>query len=255
MSRARLLVDVGNSRIKWALATDSVWTPGLAFATHDGPLVDALDRHWSILQRPEVVAVSNVAGPVVAKNIDDWVGSHWGIPIHYARSEARCGPIINGYSNPEQLGADRWLGLLGLQAGYLLPACLVDCGTAITLDLLDGQARHRGGFIVPGLMTMQRALQTDAHGLGGAEVRSETTRLGHDTTGCIQAGCLMAGAGLIEKSLTRLTEELNKSVRLVLAGGDAEQIGAHLSIPFVLNADIVLRGLSVWTESHIRHMP
>jgi type III pantothenate kinase len=161
--------------------------------------------------------------------------------------------VINGYSNPEQLGVDRWLGLLGLQAGYALPACLVDCGTAITLDLLDGQARHRGGLIAPGLMTMQRALQTDAHGLGGLEVRAGAFELGHDTAGCIQAGCLMACAGLIEKTLTQLTEGLNEPVRLVLAGGDAERIGRQLSIPFELNADIVLRGLSVWAKSHLQH--
>ncbi len=255
MSGARLLVDIGNSRIKWVLATDSVWTPGLPFPTHDGSLAAALDRHWSSLQKPKAVAVSNVAGPEIARILDHWVGNHWGIPVHYAQSEARLGHVINGYSKPEQLGVDRWLGLVGLQASYSLPACLVDCGTAITLDLLDGQARHRGGLIAPGLATMQRALQTNAHGLGGAEAQSVTTRFGHDTAGCIQAGCLMAGAGLIEKTLTQLTEELNEPVRLVLAGGDAGQIGAHLSIPFVLNADIVLRGLSVWTESHIRHMP
>lgn len=252
MSRARLLVDVGNSRIKWVLATDSTWTPGSPFPTHDTPLAAALDGHWSTLQRPEAVVVSNVAGPGIAGNIDSWVSRHWDIPVHYARSEALHGPVFNGYSKPEQLGVDRWLGLLGLQAEYALPACLVDCGTAITLDLLDGQARHRGGLIAPGLTTMQRALLTDAHGLGGSEVLSGAFELGHDTAGCMQAGCLMACAGLIEKTLTQLTEGLNEPVWPVLAGGDAERIGRQLSIPFELNVDIVLRGLSVWVESHIQ---
>jgi type III pantothenate kinase len=249
MSRARLLVDVGNSRIKWVLATDSTWTPGSPFPTHDTPLAAALDGHWSTLQRPEAVVVSNVAGPGIAENIDSWVGRHWGIPVHYARSEARHGPVINGYSNPEKLGVDRWLGLLGLQAGYALPACLVDCGTAITLDLLDGQARHRGGLVAPGLTSMRRSLQASAHGLDVSEVSVVAAELGHDTAGCIQAGCLMASAGLIEKTLTQWPNDLNEPVKLVLAGGDANLIGTHLSIPFLLNHDIVLRGLSVWAMS------
>lgn len=253
MSRVRLLVDVGNSRIKWALATGSTWTAGSPFPTHGSPLAVAIDGHWSTLQRPEAVVVSNVAGPGIAENIDNWVGRHWGIPVHYARSGARHAPVINGYSKPQQLGVDRWLGLLGLQAGYALPACLVDCGTAITLDVLDGQARHRGGLIAPGLMTMQRALQADAHGLIGSDVRAGAFELGHDTAGCIQAGCLMACAGLIEKTLTQVTEGSTEPVRLVLAGGDAERISTQLSIPFELNADIVLRGLSVWAESHLQH--
>ncbi|MCF7969176.1 MAG: type III pantothenate kinase [Methylococcaceae bacterium] len=249
MSRAQLLVDVGNSRIKWVLATDSTWTPGSPFPTHDTPLAAALDGHWSTLQRPEAVVVSNVAGPGVAENIDSWVGRHWGIPVHYARSEARHGPVINGYSNPEQLGVDRWLGLLGLQAGYALPACLVDCGTAITLDLLDGQARHRGGLIAPGLMTMHRALQSDAHGLGGLELRAGAFELGHDTAGCIQAGCLMACAGLIEKTLVTLNKDLDAPIQLVLTGGDAVRVGDQLTIPFQFCADMVLRGLWGWTTA------
>ncbi len=250
MSRTLLLVDAGNSRIKWALAAGAEWTMGLPLPVRGSSLASALDRIWPLIHRPDAVYVSNVAGPEVATTIDAWVGQHWAVPVCYARSEAGHGAVINGYVQPEQLGVDRWLGLLGLCQEAVLPACLVDCGTAITLDLLDREGRHRGGLIAPGLETMRRSLQASAHGLDLLEASPEAAVLGLDTASCIQAGCLTACAGLVEKSLARLTGSLNEPVRLVMTGGDAGRIGGQVSIPFQLDDAIVLRGLSVWAESH-----
>lgn len=246
MRPARLLVDVGNSRIKWVLATDSGWTPGVPFLTHERPLVSALDRHWSKLERPAAVAVSNVAGPEIAEHIDHWVGKHWNIPVHYAQSERWRGPVVNGYTRPEQLGVDRWLGLLALQASYSLPACLVDCGTAITLDVLDDHARHCGGLIAPGLMTMQRSLQLETHAISPLECQEKTGLLGRDTQSCIELGTLMACAGLVEKTLVNLGRHFNLPMQLVLTGGDALRLRDYLTVPSQLCEDMVLRGLNAW---------
>lgn len=249
MSRPLLLVDVGNSRFKWALTTEPTWTSGVPFPTHKPSLRAALDQHWCGLQRPEGLVISNVAGPDIAIAIDSWVKRHWAVPVVYARSEKSRGGVLNGYAQPEQLGVDRWLGLLGLSRDHPLPACLVDCGTAITVDVLDERGCHRGGLITPGLVTMRRALQVNAHALDYTGDQLSGLALGQDTSFCIQAGCLMACAGLIEKTLNLMAGEMNKPLRVVLTGGDALQIGQCLSIPYELDDSIVMRGLWAWSRN------
>lgn len=249
MSRPLLLVDVGNSRVKWTLTTEPTWTTGVPFPTHEPSLHVALDQHWSELQCPERLVISNVAGPDIAEYIDSWVQRHWAVPVVYARSEKSGGGVLNGYAQPEQFGVDRWLGLLGLFRDHPLPACLVDCGTAITVDVLDERGCHRGGLITPGLKTMRRTLQVNAHALDYADDQISDLALGQDTPSCIQAGCLMACAGLIEKTLTLMAGEIDKPLRVILTGGDALQIGQCLSIPYELDDSIVMRGLWGWSRN------
>lgn len=246
MSRPLLLVDVGNSRFKWALATSKEMNRGASFATHSPQLSALLDQYWSNIRQPRAVIVSNVAGPDLALRIDEWIAEHWGVPVFYPKSEPQHGPVINGYRKPEQLGVDRWLGLLGLQHDYPLPACLVDCGTAITLDLLDSNARHQGGLIAPGLETMRRSLQINTHGLGPSDGGFGLDSLGYDTKTAIQSGCLLACAGLVEKLQQRLLAQIDQPVSWVLTGGNAGLIAGRLSMPIILDRDIVLRGLWVW---------
>lgn len=250
MNRSRLLVDFGNSRIKWASATGDVLSPGRPFPWHAEELPAQLDRHWSGMTPPAAIHVATVAGPAVAERLDAWVRARWGLSARFARTEASRGGVSNGYDRPEDLGVDRWLGLLGLHRHYPLPACLVDCGTAITLDLLDADGRHRGGVIAPGLTAMRRALSRDTHALGLIQGRPVPGPcLGRDTVSGIAAGCVLSGAGLVEKCLAELRRESGAAIQLVLTGGDAPAIGGHLSIPFQSDETIVLRGLLVMAES------
>lgn len=249
MSRPLLLVDIGNSRIKWALASVGVLTSGGTFVRGDDPSA-GLDRHWSEMAPPGAVHVANVAGPAVAERLADWVRARWGLSARFARAEASRGGVINGYDRPEELGVDRWLGLLGLHRHYPLPACLVDCGTAVTLDLLDADGRHRGGLIAPGLAAMRRSLRRDTHALGPVEGHpAPDASLGRDTLSGMATGCVLACAGLVEKCVADIRRESGAPIGLVLSGGDAATVGRRLSIPCLVDETIVLRGLLLMAES------
>lgn len=252
MGPLRLLVDIGNSRIKWALASHGTWLIGESFETDAQTLRGHLQAHWLPLDRPVAVWVSNVAGPAVFAELHRWVSDVWACPVSAAQSQSRQGGVTNGYETPERLGVDRWLGLLGLRQRHPLPACLVDSGTAITVDVLDEAGFHLGGLIAPGLKTMKHALQADTYALDIVTGPAPgPVVLGRDTASAMDSGCVLACAGLIEKALGSLTDTTAKKCTLVMTGGDAALIGRHLSIPFQLDDTIVLHGLQIMAEGDL----
>lgn len=248
MARRWLLVDIGNSRVKWAVAEDGGWRVGTPFPSAPATLADQLDRHWLALTPPGALYVANVAGAGIAGTLGAWVARHWRVPVHFARAEAQAQGVTNGYQRPEQLGVDRWVGLLALRREYPLPAALVDCGTALTFDLLDGDGRHLGGLIAPGPATMRRVLLRETHGVREVE-RQTPGFLGRDTAAGVAGGVIRACAGLVEKSLVEAAGLVGGVPILVLAGGDAAELGRCLAIPYRLAPDLVLRGLSILAES------
>ena len=249
MSERLWLVDIGNSRLKWARSESGRLTPGAAFASKCSALTAHLERHWSSVGCPDAVYVSNVAGSEIARRLEEWVSARWGSPVIFARSEPQRDGVVNGYVQPECLGVDRWLGLLALHRDYALPACLVDCGTAITLDLLDAAGRHQGGLIAPGLATMKGALLAGANGIAMEATAGHTGLLGRNTVACVESGVRLACAGLIEKAVRELSTQSDRHVLVVLTGGDAAAIAHHLALPWHLDEHIVLRGLLTIAES------
>ena len=248
MTSPWLLADIGNSRVKWASAREGKLWPGAPFASEPGGLAERLEQHWGALETPGAVLASNVAGPGTAAVLADWVGQRWGVPLRFAASQAEGHGVVNGYQDAARLGVDRWLGLVALRQEIPLPACIADCGTALTLDLLDAAGQHRGGLIAPGLAPMRRALLAETQGVR-PESAGTAVGLGQDTASCVAGGTLWAAAGLIEKAWREAARELGAEPALVLSGGDGATLGHALGIPYRLVPDMVLRGLFILAEA------
>ena len=160
------LIDLGNSAIKWATLAQNHLGPQKSLLYQTDKLDSLLTQAWLSLDVPlSGVWVSNVAGDQTAEILTHWITFHWKLkPTFIKTSRFECG-IINGYKSPEKLGVDRWLALIGahqLEKGKL---CVVDCGTAVTLDVLSANGYHQGGLIIPGVMAMHKALFRDTHAL------------------------------------------------------------------------------------------
>ncbi|MGZ8219278.1 type III pantothenate kinase [Methylomagnum sp.] len=241
-----VLVDIGNSRLKWGRAEQGRIVAGGAFAT-DEAAPARLDSEWSALPAPDAVQVSNVAGAVIAEKLEDWMARRWRVPVQFARSEAQACGVSNGYERPEQLGVDRWVALIAARHHCPLPVCVVDAGTALTVDVLDGEGRHLGGLIAPGPALMKRALRLETRGVqavdGGA-----SGWLGRNTADGVAGGVLRAAAGLIENTQREASERLGHAPSLILCGGAGEAIGRLLAIPYRLDPDLVLRGLLILAD-------
>ncbi len=256
-----LVIDAGNSFVKWAVATHGVnlsrapqpWAARGQVALSD---LEGLASAWANTPAPETIIGSCVGGDAVRQTIEQSLKSTWP-PIHWVRSEATSGKvtggaitseaITNGYAQPAQLGTDRWAALIGARALLGPQAVLVVmCGTATTIDLLTGPGHFTGGVILPGLALMQTVL----HERTAALPRSS----GHVviypdcTADAIASGCLHAQAGAIER-LWHLHRGAHEPLTCLLAGGAAPSIGPFLAVPYQLRDDLVLLGLATIADS------
>jgi type III pantothenate kinase len=186
--------------------------------------------------------VANVGGAVIAAAFSRYCHDHWQRAPEFLVAERTAFGLSNGYRQPAQLGIDRWLALLGAFSLGDSPACVVDCGSALTIDLLADQGRHLGGVILPGLGMMRHALLRDTHipphgaGDGGSPAAT-------DTGSAIQAGALLAAVGAVEQAYRWHAARMARPVRLLLCGGDASALLPQLCLPGQYEPDLVLRGL------------
>ncbi|MDH3388169.1 MAG: type III pantothenate kinase [Gammaproteobacteria bacterium] len=159
-------------------------------------------------------------------------------------AQARAGGVINGYTQPERLGVDRWLALIGA-AGMVDGDCIViDAGSAVTVDLLRADGQHLGGAILPGINTsLDRFRQIFSH-IDFADPRiAETGAPGCSTEAAIQIDYAHDTLAGINEVVTRWIQRLDRNATLLLAGGDAYRVQRSLEIPGRIVPDLVFRGM------------
>lgn len=240
-----LLIDMGNSRLKWAMTTAGQIMAGPPLANN---LInrDELIQLWKGIYRPRRIAISCVSANRLLELVQSLAHELWlDVDIILVKSQAQAFGVVNAYRRPERLGVDRWLSLVAVWQKYQSPACIVDCGTAITVDLIDANGRHQGGLISPGLTLMKESLGQGTEALPFSETK-HAFALANYTEAAIYSGTLAAAIGLIEHVLA--THPV--TMRLILTGGDAELIAGHLDVASTVESDLVLRGLLCVLEGH-----
>jgi type III pantothenate kinase len=241
-----MLVDVGNTNLKWASRQGGKHGSVLSVPHGGGPLPDLLDRCWGSAPRPDRLMVSNVAGVRVADDLTRWCAERWGLSPDYVRPVRRLLGVTNGYKHPSQLGVDRLLAMAAVHRRWARSACLVDSGTAVTLDALDGQGRHFGGLILPGFDMMRWALeQRTAIAAMGAPQGLEL--LARDTATAVESGPVQAVAALIDRIMRGLDQGPDTPL-LVLTGSGAARLAPALERTFERMENLVIAGLALAAE-------
>lgn len=242
-----LLLDAGNSRLKWALLRNGQFEHGGALEHTQTPLKELATAAWSELDKPEGIWVANVAGETLRRSLNAWVRRRWKLaPVYVTASAEQCG-IRNAYAQPQCLGVDRWLALLAARERYTGPLCIVDCGTALTFDLLAADNRHLGGLIVPGLQLMRDALaeRSEAIRTGIEQAKAEQVAfLGSNTGTAVTGGTLYAVVATIDRILGDLKAEVGRNLHCILTGGDATRLLPLLACKAQHEPDLVLYGLA-----------
>jgi type III pantothenate kinase len=276
-----LLLDSGNSRLKWALC-DSAAPSTAAFLASGAIELTALRRSPAPLHRlfrrlrelptkaaPARIYACNVAGSAIGREIRAAAARSGLPPPQFARSTGAAGGVRSAYAEPWRLGVDRWVALIGARQQYRGRAlCIVAVGSALTIDLLAADGRHRGGCILPGPRMMIRSLLSDTAGIrrrAGLSGRATLTRalaqapggyvpatlFARATRAALLAGARHACAALIERAVRLARQQLGQRPRLILAGGAADTVAPLLRLPYVRQDELVLRGLAVLAQPAI----
>lgn len=232
-----LAVDAGNSRIKWGLHDGGSW---LVQGWADTARAARLGRAWAKLPRPDTVISCNVAGPGVRRAITV-AARGLGRPVRFVVSRPRQCAIVSSYDRPAQLGADRWAALIGAWHLYRGPCVVVNAGTTITVDALDGEGVFLGGMIVPGVDLMREALTRSTAGLGPHAGRFAFFPA--RTADAIMSGALNALAGAIERMYRFMRGAGLSAPLVVMSGGTAGLIAPQLNVPVEVVDNLVLAGL------------
>jgi len=243
-----LLVDIGNSRIKWARFDGTHVSRGQAAAHAQWRRADYARRLFSPARGLAQVVVASVAGALVDRTLAA-AAREAGLAARFVSVPRLGGGIAVGYAEPWRLGVDRYVALVGAHALFrAVPACVVGVGTAMTIDLVDAAGRHRGGVIIPAPNLMVETLLTRTSGIrrraqGG--VVGGRGIFGRSTRDAIELGARYAAAALVDRAVEEAAGMLGREPLVLLTGGEAPAVRPLLRSSWVGVPDLVLRGLAV----------
>jgi len=234
-----LQLDVGNSRAKWRLVDrDGIVARGEYSAADDASrklLLECagfIDQAW----------ISSVAAPAQEKSLGGLLAERWGIEPWFARTQARTGDLVNSYEDPLRMGVDRWLAMLAARQQVSDRVCVIDAGSALTIDFVSASGRHEGGYIIPGAALMERALLLDTDRVRFEEAADYALSPGTSTAGAVRHGIALAQVGAV---VAALLEAGGETPALFFTGGGGEQLMGLLERDGQWVPDLVFEGLEV----------
>lgn len=255
-----LLIDAGNTRVKWAciehnseLTLPAQWRASGSVAHQD---LSDLSGSWSEFMVVEIL-MSNVAGLALDAALRALLGAHFPqVPVQIFSAQAHCAGVQNQYKEPERLGSDRFASAIA--AHHLFPdhACVVaTCGTATTIDAVDG-AEFKGGMILPGLQLMAASLAKNTAQLPQiAQHLRLQDAFARSTDQAIVSGCVHAQVGAMLLALDHLRQSSQRPVQLLISGGAAvfltPQLESRTDLIWHHVENLVLSGLLVVAKSSL----
>jgi type III pantothenate kinase len=243
-----LVIDVGNTRMKWAWLTSTGLSDQQAVVHRE-----AKPGIWSVPlfesgQKPQRVLASNVAGPAMAKTLKRLTKKAFRAEIEFVTAAMEFQGLTNGYLDPALLGADRWLALIGAWTRARSALCVVDAGTAVKVDSVDAGGKHLGGLIVPGIHMMREALMNKTSDIADAARHSTPSLAGilaNNTIGAVSRGAVFALAGMADRAAEVIEQSTGAKPKLFITGGDAGLITGTMRSHGEIVPDLVLQGLAV----------
>jgi type III pantothenate kinase len=236
---ACLQLDVGNSSAKWRLVNGSDVVDRGSYLRGDEDAqqcmldcADTLDHIW----------IASVAAPAAEVELAALLREQWGIAPWFARTQARTGGLRNSYAEPERMGVDRWLVMLGARRREHGRLCVIDAGSALTIDIVDSTGRHEGGYIIPGAALMERALLLDTDRVRFDEAAGYNVAPGTSTAEAVRHGIALAQAGAVTLALDNAGGD---PMALLYCGGAGQTLMHLVGRGGQWAPDLVFEGLEV----------
>lgn len=239
-----VLLDVGNSRCKWGL-----WQDGKIDRTGVMDNEDLDDRrHWRFAEAADHAVACSVAGDATTLALVDALSTE-NIDVTLAKTTGEHAGVRCAYRDPTRLGVDRWMAVLAGSRLPQLPALVVDAGTALTIDAVDAEGNHAGGYIIPGIGLMQSALTSRTANIRVDAPEAIEEVFGASTSEAVRNGALVAASGAVMRSAAQLADMVGVDVgeiQFAFTGGDGELLAKAVNRECDFHANFVLEGLAIY---------
>jgi type III pantothenate kinase len=244
-----LLVDIGNTRIKWASFDGRLGFQEAAAHAGWGPedFARRMIRPAGELTR---LLVASVAGPALDQSLVRGAQMEEAPYPEIVQTTRKAGGITVGYLEPWRLGVDRFVAAIGAHRLFpKKPICVIGVGTAMTVDLISAAGRHLGGAIIPAPRLMVESLLQNTDGIRRRATSGRLGRgrglFGRSTRAGIVQGSRYAAAATIDRAIAEAQKRVKQVPLAVLTGGGARDLQPLVQGPTRLIPDLVLRGLAV----------
>jgi len=224
-----LAVDIGNSRLKWAVFCGEKIQHYGVFAYNENNF-EAVLNESGLAGLLKQVHVSCVANEKIKAVFIHWLQRHACTDFEFAATAIQQCGVLNSYSDPAKMGVDRWMAMIAAyqlhKSGKQSAICIIDCGTAITFDVLNGKGSHVGGLIMPGYQTMTTSLGLTTGNIQATESSELNAALniglGVSTSEGVSKGCAQIISGGVMSIMAEVADSINEKMDYVLTGGDGE---------------------------------
>ena len=251
-----LALDIGNTRLKWALYPSP--RPGTQLLAQGAEFLENIDKLaegvWATLTHPTHILGSVVAGDAIKRRVEEQL-EIWDVtPQWVVASETQAG-LTNGYDHPSRLGADRWVAMIGayhrmLAQGEVRPMVVVMVGTAVTVEAISPDGRFLGGFILPGHGIMLRAMES---GTAGLHVPTgDVSQFPTNTSDALTSGGTFAIAGAVECMVQHVRQRCGAEPMCVMTGGAGWKMAPSMTRPFELVDNLIFDGLLVIAQQRFQ---
>jgi len=255
----KLWLDVGNTRLKWQLYQDALFVAGGSIV-HHGDMnlsVSTLLAETQVFTSNSSITFIGLASVLNMQSLsilNQRCLEKFGIHLHRAEVTRKLKGVTCAYQDVSKLGIDRWLAVVAAFNQKKSAVCVVDCGSALTIDMVNNEGIHLGGFILPGLNMSAKALLGQTHSVRFQDdALPEFVSLGRDTASAVMNGVLLQAQSSICHAWRLFKEECIDDekvdqVRLLITGGDASAVSKGLDLNFELQDDLVIQGLRLALE-------
>ncbi len=257
----KLLIDAGNQRIKWATSSQLCSRPRLftrqelknePIESGAADLGKALKSAFGGMASPEGIWICSVAEARVNRILGAACHSFWGHSPSFVESGRRGRCLLNRYDKPQELGVDRWLAMIGAKELYnKRPVVVIDAGTAVTIDYVDARGVFDGGIILPGIASMIYSLNSCTGRIRSTTASAMNERLSwqnRTTREAVENGVMLAVVSAMDGAIRHYKNLAGPDLKLILTGGDAQQLAAATPHETLVAPDLVLIGLLALVE-------
>ncbi len=240
-----ILIDFGNTYCKWVQIVDGYWQHVHSFAYDRTDQINTCLQHLPIDEAAQIHIVS-----VLGAEFDKQLAKAINKPevVYFHRVQLLAHGIQLGYSEPASYGVDRYAALVAAHQHFSGHKIIVDCGTAITLDVLQTNGEHLGGIIVPGVDIMCESLQTRASGIVLKEASAKVSVFADNTADAIHSGAVLTTSYGLQGMIKDIKRSLGRAT-LILTGGGRNKILGFDSPGTISRPHLVLEGLFIMAQS------